>query len=51
MRRIKAAGLLALLPCVALLGACAGTDLTPVASLERREHDVALGLQRDQGER
>ena len=33
MRRIKAAGLLALLPCVALLGACAGTDLLPVASL------------------
>jgi hypothetical protein len=33
MRRIKAAGLLALLSGAALLGACAGTDLTPVASL------------------
>jgi hypothetical protein len=32
MRRTNAAGLLALLPCVAL-GACAGADLKPVASL------------------
>jgi hypothetical protein len=33
MRRTKAAGLSALLSGAALLGACAGTDLTPVASL------------------
>ncbi|KAB2938431.1 MAG: hypothetical protein K8F92_18035 [Hyphomicrobium sp.] len=32
MRRINA-GLLTLLPCAALLGACAGTDLKPIATL------------------
>jgi hypothetical protein len=32
MRRINAAGFFAILPCAALLGACAGTDLTPIAA-------------------
>jgi hypothetical protein len=32
MRRRNAAGLTILLPCAALLGACAGTDLKPIAS-------------------
>lgn len=33
MRLPAAAGTIPLLPCLLLLGACAGTDLTPVASL------------------